>query len=228
MKMLNKVPIAMLAAVVILGGSAGVSSALTLSLGIGNAAISGYYPTYPDPFGTVEVSLVDATHATITFTSTGLSGDYWYAFGDNSVADMNLAAGATAAYNAASSTEAPWATTPDDGSFTYDGSAQVDGFGTFNSTWDRFDGFGYALSVISFDVTTTGSFSSDADVLTPNGDGYSVAAHIFIANSDYTDTGITGYAADGMRPIPEPSALLPLVSGLLGLGALRFRRRSKA
>lgn len=229
MKMLSKVPIAILMAVVILGGSAGVSSALTLTMSYGNTALL----PYPVPFGTVDVTRVDATHATLTFTSNlGPTGGYQYAFGDGSIADYNLADVGNVTSSVSSYQAAPWGTT-DDSAFpglTGPGSGQVDGFGVFNRTWDRHDGLGYTLSEITFDlVRTSGTWSSDTDILTPNASGFSVATHIFVVSEDdWTQAVATGYAADGPRPIPEPSSLLPVISGLLGLGALGFRRRSKA
>src|SRR6516225_10309705 len=61
----------------------------TLTLGLGNSGIS---PTYPSPYGTVAVTLLDSTHADVTFTPTATAspGGWHYFIGGAQMADLNV------------------------------------------------------------------------------------------------------------------------------------------
>jgi hypothetical protein len=86
----------------------------------------------------------------------------------------------------------------------------VDGFGNFNLVFDRFDGWANGISTM--EIVLSGSWSSPADVLTPNTDGYWVAAHV----------GTQGGAYTGWASVPDGgTTLLLLGSALGGLGLLR-------
>src|SRR5262249_27772832 len=66
--------------------SSGTASAsFSYTLGVGNSDISGY----TGPYGKVDVTLVDSTHATITLTALNNGGNY-YLFGDGGTLGVNV------------------------------------------------------------------------------------------------------------------------------------------
>ncbi len=211
---------------ILLALSAIPGSALTLSLAFGNSALTGY----PSPFGSVDVTLLTPTTATIDFTSNlGPIGGYQYGFGDGGTADYNLADAANVMSSISSFTSAPWATAGA-GPFSNGGSGVVDGFGTFNQTWNDFDGFTHNVSDITFSLTrTSGTWASENDILTPNANGDRVAVHVFAVNqNDWSQAVATGYATEGqVLQTPEPTPLLSLGTVLLGFGAMGIRRKRR-
>jgi hypothetical protein len=181
-------------------------------LNTGNVAISGY----PVPYGTVNVNLVDSTHATIDFLSATAAGYY---FTSAQVADVNV--------NATSWTLS--ALTGNGGALTNGGANTADGWGNFNQTTDQFDGYSSRSSTISFTLTnTSGSWLTDSAVLTPNASGNTVAAHIGVcADAGCTSFVSTGFATNGGPgvTVPEPATWAMMILGFGGIGALLRRRR---
>jgi hypothetical protein len=113
----------------------------------------------------------------------------------------------------------------------HSGDAVEGGFGSFNFALDDSD----ALTVGGFyNLTFTirlnsGTWSSAADVLTPNADGSSVGGHIIdvVKFSGFTEVGGNGYTVDGAG-VPDGGSTAGLLgSALVGLGLLR-RKFGKA
>lgn len=164
---------------------------------------------YTGPFASVDIAL-EAGGTTADITVTGLGN---YRLGGQAAIALNVnAPGFT---NADFSSNVTLANNPF-------GSGQVSQWGIFNDTIKFFDGFTHSQNFFTFHITrTSGIWSSADDVLIANDLDHLAAAHIFIANSDGGNTGVTGYASD----VPEPSVILLLGAGLAGLGLYRFRFR---
>lgn len=219
------------------------ANSITFNLTVGNGGIN---PPTAGPYATVTVNVTDASHATLTFdTYPGflLAGQGAIAF--------NLAeTGRTIALpgTANASNTDPNFTTP--GPVSFGGSNNEDGFGSFNITYDSFDGFQHSSTEISLAVVLLSGPAWDPTnplgVLTPNSGGSLAAAHIFVCDNpttkalvlcdgNTTEAQFTGYAAgngSSVRsnpppppPVPEPASLVMLSTGLLGFA--HFLRRRK-
>ena len=201
------------------------ANAQVYTIGLGNAAMSPYLP----PYATATINLVDSTHADLTFASLSHDG-YVFLMGGAQGVDVNVNA---ANFKVSNLTWANvYAGFQDPGANSYNvGSGTVSIFGTFNTTIDFANGFKTTASTFSFSLTnTSGAWSSAADVLAANSLGMSAAIHGFIC-ADPTCTAkagavATGYASDGVPPIPEPETYAMLLAGLTLLGFKTLRRRT--
>jgi hypothetical protein len=168
-------------------------------------------------FGDVCVNLDTSTTATITFTAA--SG---YTLVDGNIADIQV--------NASSFSEA-FVSDTTSSSPTAD-SKNVNGYGTFNLTWQNgaasdHEGF------FTFTVTnTSGTWASAGDVLTNNGSGFDAAAHVLcLAGSGCETAGdmggpLTFFVAEGAA-VPEPRFYALLLVGLMAAIGVMFRRRQQ-
>ncbi len=212
--------VTVLAAIVLLiGVSTAMADTIIYTLNAGNTAISGF----PGPYATVTVDLTSPTIATITFDSL-TNGSYSYLLGGAQAADVNVNAssftlGAITGSNSfgSSFTPGPWS----------DGPGNVSEFGNFDETIDSFDGYVHSSTEISFTLTnTSGTWANAGDVLTNNANGYSAAAHVFVA-TNCTAAGCTGNPATGFAAVPEPASIALLGSGFLALGGFIRRRLTR-
>jgi hypothetical protein len=207
-------------ALVVLGGAPGaLADTFTSELNVGNDAISGF----AGPYGEIFINLVNSTTAAITFSSDVHAGNI-YLFGGAQAVDLNVnSTGLLIAQLTTSNAGTGFTPGPIDAV----GSGNVDGLGTFNLTLDSFDGFTHASDTGSFTlVNETGTWSSAADVLTPNAEGNDAAAHIFVTSfpANASNGAIaTGFAGESGAPVtaPEPSSVFLLVAGILALVGLR-------
>jgi hypothetical protein len=199
--------------------SGAYADTIDLSLNTGNTAIAGY----PGPYGDASINLTSSTTALITFTSNSSGG---YLFGDGGSADLNV--NGTYTLGAVTVT----GLTGFSPSYKNNTPGTADGFGYFSLSLNLNDGYAGAANTISFTITdTSGTWTTAADVLTPNSNGNDVAAHIFVCGltSGVCNAGVdalaTGYAT-AVSAVPEPSTWGMMLLGFLGLG-FAFRHQSR-
>ena len=193
------------------------AQANSYSLDFGNSQLSGI----TGPYGSVDVSLSDSTHAVITFTA-GVENGNQFLFGGQGSAAFNVnATSFTATFGSFSQLPGFDLASISDG-----GAGNVSSFGNFNQTFNGFDGFTHATTTLTFNVTdVSGTWGSAADVLKPNANGSTVAAHIFVTAfpGDVSNGAIvTGFASDGGSSVPDGGATAVMLGGALSaLGLVR-------
>jgi MYXO-CTERM domain-containing protein len=180
---------------------------------------------YTGPFGTVTVTLeAGNTKADITFTGNSVGG-FDFLFGDGGSVAVNTNGTATLVGTPTFTQDAGFNTA----SFTSGGAGNEDGFGSFGFSLNNNDGAASAATSVSFVIQkSSGTWTSDTNVLTANSQGETVAAHIFVFTSPAQKGNgalLTGYAADGPNATPEPSSLAIAGLGALGLFGYGLRRR---
>jgi hypothetical protein len=192
------------------------ASADTIYLNNPNTAISGY----AGPYGKIDITLTDSTHAHVVLTALPGTGTVQYMFGDGGTLGLNVNANSFTASNIsgtnASNTFASW-------SLVGVGSGNEDGFGSFNLSINSFDGYDHAITSMTLDITNnSGTWANAAAVLAANNSGHVAAGHVFVSPSaSMTNALATGYSgeAGGPPPVPAPSTL---VLAFAGLGACAF------
>ena len=176
----------------------------------------------PPPIGSVSLTLLDSTHATLTFTS-NTALNYFFVGGVASVA-MNV--------NATSIAPPTISGNCSGCTYTVTSSGNMDGFGSFNLRIDSGSSGppDRSTSITVGLVNTGGTWADEFSVLTNNGSGFQVAAHFGVCPTGIGgDCTVTGFAVNGGPPIletPEPGVLSLMAVGLLALGFTSRRRQN--
>jgi hypothetical protein len=188
------------------------ASATSFTLSTGDAGLSGY----TGPYGTVSVSLLNSSAATITFTALS-SGGFDYLFGDGGSVALNVT-GTGISYAGGTGITQPQV--QPNGSTPW----QVGGLGNFNFVLANFYGLNNALSTFTFTLTnTSGNWTNAASVLTANNAGQFVAAHIFLAHANGGNTNVTGIATNG---VPDGGMTISMLGlALVGMGLVARRKK---
>lgn len=177
------------------------ADSITLNLYAPNAGVAAY----PAPYASVTVS---ASNSAATITVVGLTtGGFTYELSSVGI----------------STTQPVTLSNFSQSGFSDGGFGQQDGFGQFYVASGQ-PGSSSAVPNVSFTVTGANPFADAESVLTPDADGISAVAHIYVFDSTGAPLA-TGFAGNGTSSdvVPEPATLFLFGSGLIGLAALRRR-----
>ena len=197
------------------------SKADTITLGVGNSAMSGF----PPPYATANITVAgNGLSATVTFTSV-VNSTYANFMGDGGSVALNVN-GSFSLSNLAASNSFSGFHPP---APVNAGAGNDDGFGSFTLRLNTGSGYATSATTISFTVTNTsgtawtGVTSGLNPFLLANNKGYFAASHIFVGLLTNLRQGAqtTGFAGNGT--VPDGGATVMLLG--MALGALGVVRR---
>jgi len=175
--------------------------------------------------GTIDIDVTGATSATVTYSAaTG------FAFHQGVVGLNIFLGGGSASLATFSGTLADNTAYPQGAHPATQGSGNEDGFGVFNFIVTTFNGL--ATTSGTFTITGTGTSWTEANFLTPNNNGFEVAAQMgscgAICTTDHGPfSGGTGFAV-ATPAVPEPSTWAMLIIGFAGVGFMAYRRKNQS
>jgi hypothetical protein len=208
--------------VIALATQSAMANMITYDLTTGNSGVTSV-PGETPPYASVTVDLTSSTSATITFHSDN-TGGLIYLMGGQGAVGVNVNAASWSLGPMTGSNAGGGFFTP--GPLSDGGAGNEDGFGSFNQTFNSFDGYQHSMDTITVTLNdTSGTWSDAANVLTPDASGFVLAAHIFIEDPNNVAGGAlsTGYAVDGASTsVPDGgSTLIMLGCAMLGLAKAR-------
>lgn len=226
---MSKRPFLVLVLFLLLAPTPASADVITFSIVDPNSALSGF----PGPYADVTINRTSSTTALVTFKS-DIVGPNIYLLGDGSSVGLNVNS-TSFSVTGISGSNAGTGFSPGPYTLTNPpGTSNVSSFGLFNMVIDTFDGFHDTSDTISFTLTDlVGTWSSASNVLADNTAGFLAEAHIFVTTNPADAANgaiVTGFAAcDSIANcrghlIPEPSSLLLLSVGLVGMAGLGWRK----